>query len=132
MRMEALISRIRLLVVTLNAALLAFVLDTRAMHMQVAWIMVAVTFVYGVPYVVFQPYRRWPVFGARIASSALDSIGIMVFISATGGSESVLPAVLPLRSGRGDAVRAEAGAGCVRAVRVHVRRVVPVHLKRHR
>jgi diguanylate cyclase (GGDEF)-like protein len=88
MRMEALISRIRLLVVTLNAALLAFVLDTRAMHMQVAWIMVAVTFVYGVPYVVFQPYRRWPVLGARIASSALDSIGVMVFISATGGSAS--------------------------------------------
>jgi diguanylate cyclase (GGDEF)-like protein len=88
MRMEALIARIRLMVVALNGLLLAFLLDTRAMHMSLAWFMVMATFLYGVPIVVFQPYRRWRAFGASMASSVLDSIGILVFISATGGSAS--------------------------------------------
>ena len=88
MRMEALIGRIRLLVVLVNTVLLAFVLDTRAMHMPAAWGLVLATYLYGAPIVLFQPYRRWRVFGASIASTALDSIGIALFISATGGSTS--------------------------------------------
>ena len=88
MRMEALIGRIRLMVVLVNSILLATVLDTRAMHMQVVWGIIGVTLLYAFPIVIFQPYRRWRVFGASMMSTVFDSVGIMIFISATGGSSS--------------------------------------------
>ena len=88
MRMEALIGRIRLMVALVNTLLLVFFLDTRAMHMQVVWGIVAVTWLYTLPIVIFQPYRRWRVFGASMMSTALDSVVIAMFISATGGSAS--------------------------------------------
>jgi diguanylate cyclase (GGDEF)-like protein len=88
MRMESLIGRIRLVVVLLNVTLMLTVLDTSRMHMQVVWGINGVTLLYAVPIVIFQPHRRWRVFGTSMASTLLDTVGIMVFISATGGSAS--------------------------------------------
>lgn len=88
MRMEALIGRLRLLVVLVNTTLLLTALDTRAMHMRIVWTLVVLAWLYAVPIVVFQPYRRWKVFGASIGSAALDAAVITAFISATGGTAS--------------------------------------------
>ena len=105
MRMEALIGRIRLLVVLVNTVLLAFVLDTRAMHMPAAWGLVLATYLYGAPIVLFQPYRRWRVFGASMVSTALDTIGIAAVHLGDGRVDKpVLPAVLRVGRGRGDAL----------------------------
>lgn len=88
MRMEALIGRLRLLVVLVNTTLLLTALDTRAMHMQAVWTLVGFAWLYALPIVIFQPYRRWKVFGASMGSAALDAAVITAFISATGGTAS--------------------------------------------
>jgi diguanylate cyclase (GGDEF)-like protein len=88
LRMEALIARIRLMVLCVNTLCLAFLLDTRGMHLNVAWALVIFSYLYGLPLVVLQPYRRWRVFQTSLASSAIDSIAIAIFIGATGGSHS--------------------------------------------
>lgn len=88
LRMESLIARIRLLIVVINSLLLVFLLDTSHMHMDVAWAIVAFSFLYGIPLVVLQPYRRWRLFQTSMATTILDSTGIAAFIFATGGSHS--------------------------------------------
>ncbi len=88
MRMEALIGRLRLLVLAVNTTLLLTVLDTRAMHMQVVWVVVVLSWAYALPIAILQPYRRWPVFGASMGSTLLDAAVIAVFISSTGGASS--------------------------------------------
>lgn len=88
MRMEALIGRLRLLVLAVNTTLLLTALDTRAMHMRMVWMIVGLAWLYALPIVIFQPYRRWQVFGASLVSAAIDAAVITVFIAATGGSRS--------------------------------------------
>src|ERR1700674_3338271 len=88
MRMEALIGRLRLLVLAVNTTLLLTALDTRGMHTRMVWSLVAVGWLYALPIVIFQPYRRWKVFGASMLSAAIDAAVITAFISATGGSQS--------------------------------------------
>ena len=89
MRMEALIARLRLVVVTINAILLAFFLDTSQMHVEAAWWVSGLAFLYAIPMALLEPYRRWGnVFGASMATAALDSAAAAVFIAATGGHAS--------------------------------------------
>ncbi len=88
MRMESLIARIRLLILVINSLLLVFLLDTSRMHMDVAWGTMAFSFLYGIPLVLLEPFRRWRLFQTSMATTLLDSIGIAAFIGATGGSQS--------------------------------------------
>lgn len=88
MRMESLIARIRLLVVIVNSVLLAFVLDTSYMHMDVTWALIGFSILYGLPIALLEPYRRWRLFQTSMASTLLDSVAIAGFIAATGGSAS--------------------------------------------
>lgn len=88
MRMESLIARIRLLILVINSLLLVFLLDTTRMHMDAAWGIMAFSFLYGIPLVLLEPYRRWRLFQTSMATTLLDSIGIAAFIGATGGSHS--------------------------------------------
>ncbi len=88
MRMEALIARIRLLILVINSLLLVFLLDTSRMHMDAVWWIMAFSFLYGIPLVLLEPYRRWRLFQTSMATTLLDSIGIAAFIGATGGSTS--------------------------------------------
>src|SRR3974377_1207143 len=62
MRMEALIARIRLLILITNSLLLAFLLDTSRMHMDAAWGIMTFSFMYGIPLVLLEPHRRWRLF----------------------------------------------------------------------
>ena len=89
MRMEALIGRLRLVVVSINAIAIAFFLDTSNMNVNAAWWLTGLTFLYAIPIAFLEPYRRWGhVFGASMFTSALDSIATALFIAVTGGSES--------------------------------------------
>jgi diguanylate cyclase (GGDEF)-like protein len=88
LRMEALIARLRLVVLLVNASLLAVFLDTSHMHLTLAWIIVALSISYAAAIAALQPYRRWRVFQTSIFSAALDSVAIMAFIVVTGGDAS--------------------------------------------
>jgi diguanylate cyclase (GGDEF)-like protein len=88
MRMEALIGRLRLLVLAINSILMLTLIDMRGMHERLVWILVGLSLAYAIPIVIFQPYRRWRVFGASMGSSALDAALIAIFMSASGGSAS--------------------------------------------
>ncbi len=88
MRMESLVARLRLVVLTINSLLLIFLLDTRGMHMDLAWGMMGFSFLYGVPLAVLQPFRRWRLFQMSLFSAALDSLACAIFIGATGGADS--------------------------------------------
>jgi diguanylate cyclase (GGDEF)-like protein len=87
-RMEALIARMRLVVLAVNSAALLFFLDTSGMHMPWVWTLVGAACLYAIPIVVLQPYRRWRVFHTSMASTVLDSLFIAVFIGASGGGAS--------------------------------------------
>ena len=86
--MEALIGRLRLTILLVNTAMLAFVLDTSGMHMNITWGIVAFSYLYASFFVLAQPYRRWRAFGTSMSSAALDSVAIAMFIGATGGGSS--------------------------------------------
>lgn len=86
--MEALIARIRLVVLAVNAAALLLFLDTASMHVRWAWGLVGATCVYAIPIVILQPYKRWRVFHTSMLSMLLDSVAIAAFIGATGGGSS--------------------------------------------
>lgn len=88
MRMESLIARLRLLLLVINSLLLAFLLDTSHMHMNAAWAITAFAFLYGLPLMLLEPFRRWRLFQTSMTTTLLDSIGIAAFIGATGGSQS--------------------------------------------
>jgi diguanylate cyclase (GGDEF)-like protein len=88
MRMESLIARVRLVILCINSVMLVFLLDTRDMHMQVVWGIMAFSFMYGIPLVALEPFRRWRLFQTSVATTLLDTLGIAVFIGATGGSAS--------------------------------------------
>jgi len=88
MRMEALIARLRLLVLLVNSLSLAFFLDTSGMQMGLAWLTVTAVWLYGVPVAALQPYRRWRVFETGLITGAADSITTMAFIAVTGASDS--------------------------------------------
>lgn len=87
-RMEALIARLRLLILCLNSAALAFLFDTSGMHLRAAWWLIGLSFLYAVPMVVLQPYRRWRVFRTSIFTAAFDSGAIALFIAITGAWQS--------------------------------------------
>lgn len=86
--MEALIARLRLLVIVVNCIALAFFLDTSGMQMEAAWWLTAISILYALPTAVLQPYRRWRVFQTSMLTAALDSASIAVFIAVTGADQS--------------------------------------------
>jgi diguanylate cyclase (GGDEF)-like protein len=86
--MEALIARLRIMILLVNTILLAGVLDTGYMHMRPAWAVVVFAWVYALPIALFQPYRRWRIFRTSLATTALDSLAIAAFVGATGGHAS--------------------------------------------
>jgi diguanylate cyclase (GGDEF)-like protein len=88
LRMEALIARLRLVVLAVNVPLLAFFLNTTGWNMRLVWALVVFTAVYGAFIAFAQPYRRWRVFQTSIVSATSDSIVIAIFIAATGGASS--------------------------------------------
>jgi diguanylate cyclase (GGDEF)-like protein len=88
MRMEALIARIRLLVLAVNSIALAALLDTSGWHVDAAWWVVAVSVLYAIPTAFLQPYRRWRVFGTSTLTAIADSAGIALFIATTGAHAS--------------------------------------------
>ena len=88
LRMEALIARLRFVVVLVNVSLLAAFLDTSHMHLVAAWIVGGLSLTYAAAIAVFRPYRRWRVFETSLYSTAIDSAAIMAFIVATGGDAS--------------------------------------------
>ena len=59
LRMEALIARLRLVILAVNIPLLAFFLNTDGWNMQLVWALVAFTATYGAFIAFFRPYRRW-------------------------------------------------------------------------
>lgn len=87
-RMEALIARLRLVVLVVNSIMLAFVLDTSGMRTDVAWGIIALSFAYSVPAVVLQPYVRWRLFRTSLLIAAADSAATAMFIAATGAAGS--------------------------------------------
>jgi diguanylate cyclase (GGDEF)-like protein len=88
MRMEALIARLRLVVITINALALAFLLDTSNMRVDVAWWLTGLAYLYAIPIAFLQPYRRWSVFGASAVSTLADSLVTAAMIAVTGAWES--------------------------------------------
>jgi diguanylate cyclase (GGDEF)-like protein len=88
MRMEALIARLRIVIIVANATALAFFLDRSQMHERAAWALVGFGAAYAVPIAVLQPYRRWQIFRTSMITAALDSAAIAAFIAVTGADES--------------------------------------------
>jgi diguanylate cyclase (GGDEF)-like protein len=88
MRMEALIARIRVLVLIVNNIALAFLVDTSGMHMDAVWVLVGLGYLYAIPIALLAPYRRWRVFETSLISTALDSVLIAIFLAVSGASES--------------------------------------------
>ena len=91
LRMESLIARLRMVVITCNAVALAFFLDTTGWNLGFAWALVLFTFVYATPIVLFQPYRRWRLFQTSVASAFCDSAAVALVIAATGGATCASP-----------------------------------------
>lgn len=88
LRMEALIARLRMVVVSCNAVAVAFFLDTTGWNLSFAWGLIVFAVAYGLPIAVFQPYRRWRLFQTSVASALCDSAAVAMFIAVTGGSDS--------------------------------------------
>jgi diguanylate cyclase (GGDEF)-like protein len=88
MRMEALIARIRLMVLVVNTVALALLLDTHRMQMDVVWPLVGLGYLYAIPLALLAPYRRWRVFGTSLISAGADSLLIAGFIAVSGASDS--------------------------------------------
>jgi diguanylate cyclase (GGDEF)-like protein len=88
MRMESLIARLRLVVVSANAFALVVFLDTSGWQMGLTWALVIFAFAYGGLIVALRPYRRWAVFETSMATALLDSVVIAAFIASTGGDRS--------------------------------------------
>jgi diguanylate cyclase (GGDEF)-like protein len=88
MRMEALIARIRVMVMVVNTIILALLLDTSGMHMDAAWWLVSLGYLYSIPVALLEPYRRWRVFQTSLLTAGVDSAMIAVFVAVTGASES--------------------------------------------
>jgi diguanylate cyclase (GGDEF)-like protein len=88
LRMEALIARLRLLVLCVNAAALALFLDTSNMHTDAAWWIICAVILYAIPVVGLQPYRRWRVFQASLFTTIADTLVIALFVAATGAAAS--------------------------------------------
>ncbi len=86
--MEALIARLRLVIIGVNSVVLAFFLDTRGYHLDAAWALIAFAWTYGLPIAVLQPYRRWRAFQTSLVTAAADSITIAMFIAVTGANQS--------------------------------------------
>jgi len=87
-RMEALVARLRLVVVAANTLALAFFLDTSGMQMRAAWSLVMFTWAYGLPVALLEPYRRWRVFRGSPITAGVDALAIALFVAATGAAES--------------------------------------------
>ena len=88
MRMEALIARIRLMVLLVNAVVLGALLDTEGMQTDAAWLCISVALVYAIPTAVLEPWRRWRLFQTSLLTAVLDSLAIAWMVAATGASES--------------------------------------------
>jgi diguanylate cyclase (GGDEF)-like protein len=88
MRMEALIARMRLLVILVNSIALALLLDTSGWHMREAWWITSLTLLYAIPIALLQPYRRWRVFQTSMLTTAADAVATALFIAVTGATES--------------------------------------------
>ncbi len=87
-RMEALIARLRLLVVCVNALAMAFLLDTTGMQVRTAWYLIGFALLYALPVVIFQPYRHSRVFQTSFLTATADSMIIACFVAVTGAAQS--------------------------------------------
>jgi diguanylate cyclase (GGDEF)-like protein len=88
MRMEALIARLRLMVLLINSFTLAVLFDTSGWHVDAAWWIISGGLLYAIPTAFLQPWRRWRVFEASAVTAVLDSIIIAAFIAVTGAHSS--------------------------------------------
>ena len=88
MRMEALIARLRLLVIVVNCIALAFFLDTSNMNESAAWWITSISLLYAIPTALLQPYRRWRLFQTSMITTAADAIASALFIAVTGAADS--------------------------------------------
>jgi diguanylate cyclase (GGDEF)-like protein len=87
-RMEVLIARLRLLIITVNTLVFAFMLDHEGMHVRATWGIIAFGTSYAILAAVLQPFRRWQALGTSLATATLDSVAIAAFIAVTGAHES--------------------------------------------
>ncbi|MBF6599509.1 MAG: GGDEF domain-containing protein [Dehalococcoidia bacterium] len=88
LRMEALIARMRVLVIAVNALALAVFLDTRGYRLDAAWTISGLAWIYALPVAVLQPYRRWRLFQTSFITAAADSIFVAALVAATGADAS--------------------------------------------
>jgi diguanylate cyclase (GGDEF)-like protein len=88
MRMEALIARIRLLVIILNTFLFAFVFDASGWHRDAAWLVAGLAHLYAIPAAFLFPRRSWAVFRTSFVTALLDSVFLALWVAVTGASES--------------------------------------------
>jgi predicted signal transduction protein with EAL and GGDEF domain len=87
-RMESLIARLRMTILVVNAGLLAFLFDQSSMQVEAAWVILGVSVMYAFVVLVLQPYRRWRPLHTSMATAMIDSLALVAFIAATGGSDS--------------------------------------------
>jgi diguanylate cyclase (GGDEF)-like protein len=87
-RMEALIARIRLLVIILNTLLFAFVFKTDGWHHDAAWMISAFALLYAIPAAFLLPRRSGAIFRTSFATALLDSVFLALWVAVTGASDS--------------------------------------------
>ncbi|MHB8377602.1 MAG: GGDEF domain-containing protein, partial [Dehalococcoidia bacterium] len=86
--MESLIARLRLVVIAVNSLVLALLLDTRGYHLDAAWTIMGIAWMYALPVAILQPYKRWRVFQTSFMTTAADSLVVAAMVAATGGDKS--------------------------------------------
>ncbi|MHB8684145.1 MAG: hypothetical protein ACYC9X_07470, partial [Dehalococcoidia bacterium] len=86
--MESLIARLRLVVIAVNSLVLALLLDTRGYHLDAAWTIMGIAWMYALPVAILQPYKRWRVFQTSFMTTAADSLVVAAMVAATGGDRS--------------------------------------------
>ncbi|MEX2245420.1 MAG: GGDEF domain-containing protein [Dehalococcoidia bacterium] len=88
MRMEALIARLRLMVIAVNSLALAFLVNTDGMNVRWSWILVGFVWAYALPVAMLEPYKRWSVFRGSLLTATADTMVISAFVMTTGGWQS--------------------------------------------
>ncbi|MDE3096310.1 MAG: GGDEF domain-containing protein [Chloroflexota bacterium] len=88
LRMESLIARLRVLVIAVNSLALALLLNTRGYHVDAAWTITGLSWMYALPVAILQPYKRWRVFQTSFITAIADSLAVAAMVAATGGERS--------------------------------------------
>jgi len=87
-RMEALIARLRLLVIIADLVAIQFFLDTTEWNVGGAWLVHLFALAYAVPLALLQLYRRSQVFRTSVASAVFDAAVIATAIGFSDGWQS--------------------------------------------